>query len=183
MPKPILMILVLLTLFGVSARAQKSKTPRPPETPCDGVPIYSSAKMSEDKRQKVVALASSLIVIKRGRPATQEQKEAIKRTLIALADDDMKSEEALIERLANNLAKALSQGRKDDYARTEIAYALEVVLNVPLYLSSTGPAGSHIQIMYERIGIPEAAWVTMRDDLNAVRGKGIQKMDGRNGVN
>jgi hypothetical protein len=183
MPKPIVMILVLLALFSASARAQQSRASKSTETPCAGQPIYSSVKMGEEKRQKVVALAASLIGIKRRPPATQEQKDAIKRHLIALADDDIKSEEALIERLANNLVKALSQGRKNDNARTEIAYALEVVLNVPLYLSSTGPARSHVDIMFERMGIPEAAWVAILDDLNAVVGKGIQKMDQRNGVN
>jgi hypothetical protein len=181
---------MLFVLVSLSLNTQAQNPARPNNGPCPlqeepcGPPLsFAGLRLPGEDKTRVHDLASNLIAVKRGGVITEGLKNAIRDDLIGLADESMKSEGELIGELVNDLLQALSRARRNNQARTEMAYSLLVVLNVPRYQSATGPARSSINMMLDRMGIRAAERQRVADALNAVVGRGIEKMDAKSKTN
>jgi hypothetical protein len=131
--------LVMLAFISVAAhgqsRANRSKLPRAPtssrENPCWSYP------MTDEQQRTVNKLASDLIFIKRKRPPTQIQIDAISEDLAAVADSFVKDETDLIRNLAQYLAKALGHTSLPNRIKCQMADNLWEVLNMSRVGSSS----------------------------------------------
>lgn len=126
-------------------------------------------RMSDAQQQNVQNLATDLSSIKEGSSVTQEQKDALSTSLMALADGATQPDPALVETLASDLSDALADGDLSNKEMIQLANDLETVMNsANLEADEVAQAVSDAQSILDASGIDASDVETIVRDLEAI---------------
>ncbi len=107
----LILAIFALTIFALNTQAQpgggfKGKKQTQPTTEGEK-PKPTGNNMSAAQKQNITKLKNDLNAIQSGSQVTDVQKEALKNDLMALCDGATKPDEAMVQKLANDLAEAM----------------------------------------------------------------------------
>ena len=98
--------------------------------PTEGsVPKPTGKNLSDRQQGNIKQLQSDLSDIKEGSQVTPEQKTDLKNSLMAMADGATKPNPATVQKFADDLGEALSDGRLSVAEQNQLAKDLEAVMN------------------------------------------------------
>lgn len=89
----------------------------------------SGDNLSETQKQNLTKLKTNLMAIKEASEVTQEQKDALTASLMAIRDGATKPDKTLVKKFATDLSEAISDGDFDQKEIAKLANDLRAILN------------------------------------------------------
>jgi Skp family chaperone for outer membrane proteins len=176
-------VLICLSFFAETnaqrrGRGNTTRETKPPTTDSaskTGVPTErgknqtKSTKLSANQQENVDKLKDDLSAIKSGSSVTQAQKDALKNSLITLAEGTVKPDKALVQTLAGDLAQALADGNISGQEQINLANDLQKVMNsANIPKDEVTAAIANIQAILESSNISSTDVQTIVNDLKAI---------------
>jgi hypothetical protein len=109
--------------------AQRRGERKQPTTTRTAPPTPTGEHMSDRQKGNLKQLQSDLLAIQEGSQVTQQQKDDLEKSLMALVDGATRPDPAAVEKLATDLAEALADGHVSANERYKLAEDLEDVMN------------------------------------------------------
>lgn len=129
----------------------------------------TGAHMSETQQQNIQKLTSDLQAIKQGSQVTPEMKQALKNDLMAMADGATKPDPALVQKLADDLADAMSDGNISNAEKAKLTNDLYAVMNsANIPASEVNRAIADAQVILAASGVTKQDVQTIANDMKAI---------------
>ncbi|MFN0112200.1 MAG: hypothetical protein ACKVZH_25345 [Blastocatellia bacterium] len=184
----VFMLTVCLAALSATAFAQRAggrlgKTGTEPSGNARTGNKPSGSHISEAQQQNIQKLTSDLQAIKKGSQVTPEMKTALKNDLMAMADGATKPDPALVEKLATDLADAMSDGAISNAEKAKLTNDLYAVMN-----SANIPAAEVNQAIADAQAILAASGVDKQDaqlivsDLKAIAAEAQKNLPNSGGT-
>lgn len=123
-------ILFLLTISDLANAQRRGGSRRGGDAANqNGKTRQRGASVSDQQKKNIEVLKTDLNAIKSNSEVTPEQKDALKNSLMTLAEGTTKPDAALVESLANNLSNALADGNLSSAEKARLATDLQKVMN------------------------------------------------------
>ncbi len=166
---PALFLTVSLTALSATALAQRpgGRLGRTGNETTNKQP--SGSHLSETQQKNIQKLTSDLQAIKQGSQVTPEMKQALKNDLMAMADGATKPDPALVDKLAADLADAMSDGNISNAEKAKLTndlYAVMYSANIPA--SEVNQAIADAQVILAASGVTKQDVQTIVADLKAI---------------
>ncbi len=125
--------------------------------------------MSDAQQGHVEKLKGDLLSIQEASQVTPAQKEALKSDLMAMVDGAVKPDPALVQKLADDLADALSDGEISSREMAKLVGDLEAVMNgANVSMSEVDKAISDVKAILLSSGVSQADVQQIVRDLEAI---------------
>ncbi len=95
-----------------------------------------SSRMSATQSQNLQQLQQDLLALQQGSQVTSEQKQALKNSLLVLAEGTTRPDTALVQQLATDLSTALTDQSLSNQEKLQLSNDLQAVMNsanIPKY--------------------------------------------------
>ena len=164
-----LMLTVCLAALSATAFAQraggrfgKTGSEQPGNKP-------NGSHMSEAQQKNIQKLTSDLQAIKKGSQVTPEMKQALKNDLMAMAEGATKPDQALVQKLADDLADAMSDGNISASEKAKLTNDLYAVMNsANIPASEVNQAVADAQVLLAASGVDKQDVQTIANDMKAI---------------
>lgn len=129
----------------------------------------TGSNLSTQQQQNIEKLQSDLNAIKQGSQVTQSQITALKDDLMAMAEGATKPDPVLVEKLANDLASALDDGKVSSGEKAKLSQDLYAVINsANISTAEVNKAIADAQVILQASGITKAEVTAVVNDLKAI---------------
>lgn len=129
----------------------------------------SGSHLSEQQTKNVQKLQADLNSIKQGSQVTQDQVNALKADLMAMADGATKPDQALVQKLAIDLANAIADGKLTSKEKAQLSQDLYAVMNsANIPTSEVNQAIADAQTIFTASGITKEEVTVIVSDLKAI---------------
>lgn len=129
----------------------------------------TGSHISEAQQKNIQKLTSDLQSIKQGSQVTPEMKQALKNDLMAMADGATKPDQALVQKLANDLADAMSDGKISNAEKAKLTNDLYAVMNsANVSTAEVSQAITDAQAILAASGVDKQDAQTISADLKAI---------------
>lgn len=129
----------------------------------------TSPKMSEQQQANLKNLQNDLLGIKADSQVTQEQKDALAYSLMAMADGATKPSQESVDKLASDLSEAMADGTLANREKVALANDVAAVMNsANIPQSEVEAAVSAAQALLTASGISKSDVQVIVNDLKAI---------------
>lgn len=129
--------------------------------------------LSPTQQQNVQQLQSDLLAIKQGSQVTPEQKDALKKDLMAMADGATKPDPAAVQSLSSGLSQAMADGQFSYKEKVDLTQDVQQVMNsANIPKEEVEKALKDAQLILESSGVSKADAETIMTDLKAIAAEG-----------
>ncbi len=165
-----LMLTFCLTALSATAFAQRAGG-RMGRTGAEnsGTAKPSGSHISETQQKNIQKLTADLQAIKQGSQVTPEMKQALKNDLMAMAEGATKPDPALVDKLAADLADAMSDGNISNAEKAKLTNDLYAVMNsANVSTAEVNQAIADAQVILSASGVDKQDAQTIVADLKAI---------------
>lgn len=143
----------------------------------------TGSHISETQQKNIQKLTSDLQAIKQGSQVTPEMKQALKNDLMAMADGATKPDPALVDKLAADLADAMSDGNISNAEKAKLTNDLYAVMNsANISTAEVSQAIADAQVILTASGIEKQDAQTIIADLKAIAAEAQKNHSGSGGT-
>lgn len=129
----------------------------------------NGSHLSEQQTKNVQKLQADLNAIKQGSRVTQDQVNTLKADLMAMVDGATKPDQALVQKLANDLANAIADGKLTSKEKAQLSQDLYAVMNsANIPTSGVNQAIADAQTIFAASGITKEEVTVIVSDLKTI---------------
>lgn len=129
----------------------------------------NGSHLSEQQTKNVQKLQADLNAIKQGSRVTQDQVNTLKADLMAMVDGATKPDQALVQKLANDLANAIADGKLTSKEKAQLSQDLYAVMNsANIPTSEVNQAIADAQTIFAASGITKEEVTVIVSDLKTI---------------
>lgn len=143
----------------------------------------TGSHISETQQKNIQKLTSDLQAIKQGSQVTPEMKQALKNDLMAMADGATKPDPALVDKLAADLADAMSDGNISNAEKAKLTNDLYAVMNsANISTAEVSQAIADAQVILSASGVTKQDAQTIANDMKAIVAEAQKNHPGSGGT-
>ncbi|MBI3879974.1 MAG: hypothetical protein HY301_07900 [Verrucomicrobia bacterium] len=172
----LILSMTLVFASGFPSEAALKKRPEPPgkaapqlNPPDRPNPPERGSHLSPTQQQNLKQLQTDLGSIKSGSQVTTEQKQALAKSLRAMADGATKPNPALTQQLANDLSQAVADGKLSVPEKMKLSQDLTAVMNsANIPPAEVNQAIADAQVILVASGVTKAEVQKVAADCQAI---------------